>query len=436
MAPRLKLKYVDDPVKVGQRLRSAREAAGMSQRDLAFPGCTAAYISRIEKGDRIPSLQLLREFGVRLGVGEEYLATGREAAPPRETAAAEARVAIRMGEFDTARGLIDASLDSARSDRERAAAFSLLGEVALAEGDVSGARASLERALELDQRLEERDADSAEVLGRTYARALEYEAAAAVFRRNRDRAVTEGDPVNEVRFASLLANALVDSGDFGGAEDALARAIQTSETISDPLTVARMYWSQSRLHALQLDPANAARWAERALELLEGADQQYYVARAYQLLAHIELDRGNGERAAELLERAAPVIAASGRLFEMTSFKIEQARALLQAGRGAEAGSIAMQAAASMAGQSTVDAGRSYALLADVFLSLDDEARALELYELAVEQLAATPNRYLVEAYGKLAELHERRGDQAAMIEALKRGMSVQRETERSLVER
>ena len=46
--------HYDDPVAVGRRLHAAREAAGISQRDLAFPGCSAAYISRIERGERVP----------------------------------------------------------------------------------------------------------------------------------------------------------------------------------------------------------------------------------------------------------------------------------------------------------------------------------------------------------------------------------------------
>src|ERR1700690_4321746 len=105
MAPRQKLSYVDDAASVGRRLRSARERAGMSQRALSFPGCTAAYISRIENGERIPSLQLLREFASRLGVGEQYLAYGRDDGPSAHRVPAEGRVAIRMGDFDHARAL-------------------------------------------------------------------------------------------------------------------------------------------------------------------------------------------------------------------------------------------------------------------------------------------------------------------------------------------
>ena len=102
MAPRRRVNYADDPLKVGQRLRGAREAAGLSQRELAFPACTAAYVSRIEKGERLPSLQLLREFATRLGVGEQYLAFGRDDEPRGMLASAEVRVAIRLGQLETA----------------------------------------------------------------------------------------------------------------------------------------------------------------------------------------------------------------------------------------------------------------------------------------------------------------------------------------------
>ena len=70
--------HYDDPVAVGARLHAAREAAGISQRELAFPGCSAAYISRIERGERIPSLQVMRELARRIGISESTLAYGRE----------------------------------------------------------------------------------------------------------------------------------------------------------------------------------------------------------------------------------------------------------------------------------------------------------------------------------------------------------------------
>ena len=74
---RPRIPHYDDPVAVGRRLHEAREAAALSQRELAFPGCSAAYISRIERGERIPSLQVMRELARRIGVSETLLAYGR-----------------------------------------------------------------------------------------------------------------------------------------------------------------------------------------------------------------------------------------------------------------------------------------------------------------------------------------------------------------------
>ncbi len=77
MAKRARIPHFDNPAAVGERLLDARTAAGLSQRDLAFAGCSAAYISRIEHGERIPSLQVMRELARRIGVSEEQLAYGR-----------------------------------------------------------------------------------------------------------------------------------------------------------------------------------------------------------------------------------------------------------------------------------------------------------------------------------------------------------------------
>lgn len=112
---RERIPHVDDPVSVGKRLVAAREAAMLSQRDVAFPGCSAAYISRIEHGERTPSLQVLRELADRCGVSETHLAWGREA-----------RVDLAVAE------LIDAvaEAESSGSKADRAAAYAALGRAA------------------------------------------------------------------------------------------------------------------------------------------------------------------------------------------------------------------------------------------------------------------------------------------------------------------
>src|SRR2546430_15045362 len=63
---------------VGQRLRRLRQENGLSQRELASPGVSYAYISRIEAGARRPPVKALRQLAPKLGVSVDYLETGRD----------------------------------------------------------------------------------------------------------------------------------------------------------------------------------------------------------------------------------------------------------------------------------------------------------------------------------------------------------------------
>jgi transcriptional regulator with XRE-family HTH domain len=114
--------HYDDPVAVGARLHAAREAAGISQRELAFPGCSAAYISRIERGERIPSLQVMRELANRVGIGEAELAYGREPIDPTVSRALRAvEAAERAGGQDAARAYQALAKAASRAARDRSA---------------------------------------------------------------------------------------------------------------------------------------------------------------------------------------------------------------------------------------------------------------------------------------------------------------------------
>jgi transcriptional regulator with XRE-family HTH domain len=118
---RQKSTHVDSAKAVGERIRRARLDAGLRQRDLAFQGCTPAYISRVEAGARIPSLQLLEEIGRRLGVSAVFLARG--GAPSRERLdLADAQLAQRLGEVDEAREIflrLTSSSDDSGAWRDR-----------------------------------------------------------------------------------------------------------------------------------------------------------------------------------------------------------------------------------------------------------------------------------------------------------------------------
>src|SRR2546429_8817248 len=85
---------------VGQRLRRLRRERGLSQRELASPGVSYAYISRIEAGARRPLAKALRQLAPKLGVSVEYLETGRDLSDrdQRELRLSEAELTRRLGQ--------------------------------------------------------------------------------------------------------------------------------------------------------------------------------------------------------------------------------------------------------------------------------------------------------------------------------------------------
>jgi tetratricopeptide (TPR) repeat protein len=426
--PRQKSTHVDSPQAVGERLRTARVRAGLSQRQLAFPGCSPAYISRIESGDRIPSLQLLRELGKRLGVTEDFLATGEEGFGDRGGAMLEAEVVLRLGDLDQAERQYARALENARDNVSRADATAGLGQVAFRNGDPRTAMRRFEEALALYGDDESRHPDLADSLGRAYAMVGELESAIAVFERCREEAEKREDNLLALQFSILLAHALIDAGNLGRADELLGQAIIAGKDSQSPSVRAQLYWSQSRLHEQKNDAETAARYARRALELLLLTEDTYRTARAHQLLAYIELSRGNAEHALELLEQGWPLLEQSGNKLERAQYRLEEARALAKLGRGEEAAALAMQISGLISDAAPEDAARGYAVLGSVYEELGESDRAREVYELAAELLEArNPNRYLIDVYSKLADLADAEGRKEEAYEYMKKAVGQQR---------
>jgi transcriptional regulator with XRE-family HTH domain len=107
-------------------LRRLRLERGLSQRQLAAPGVSYAYISRIEADQRRPSLNALRKLALKLGVSPDELETGSPLrdADRRELRLAEAEFTLRLGEEP--------------SGPEKS--LRAVAEEALENGDIAGAR--------------------------------------------------------------------------------------------------------------------------------------------------------------------------------------------------------------------------------------------------------------------------------------------------------
>jgi tetratricopeptide (TPR) repeat protein len=366
-------------------------------------------------------------MGRRLGVSEDYLATGAERGE-EGAALLDAELAMRLDEYDEAAHLFHAALEEAVSSEDRARALAGLGQLAFRDGNPREAIANLEEARRTAPRELPEYAGWADTLGRAYSMLDELEAGIAIFREAFQQAEERKDPTEGVRFAVLLANALIDKGEYTEAVELLGRAVELAPESPDPIFQARVYWSHSRLHTLQKNTREAARFARKALNLLDLTEHTYYAARARQLLAHIELDRNHPKEALELIRHGIDMLGESGTKVDHALFGLEEARALLQLGERDRAAAIAMESAGLLAEASPFEAGRGYTIVAEVFEELGDHAKARELYELAADLLKPAASRYVLEVYQKLALLLEAEGRKDEALDVLKKAVAVQSE--------
>jgi tetratricopeptide (TPR) repeat protein len=421
--PRRPSSHVDDPASVGRRLREARHAAGLTQRELSFEGCTAAYVSRIEAGARVPSLQILREFGKRLGVSADFLAIGSPDGEDLSSELLEAEVALRLGYEERAAELYEAARDGADSPAALARAQLGLGRLAAGRGDIPQAIALLEEALDSGE-LGPGDASAAaNALGRIYASQSRFDEAFALFERFFDEAKKREDQFDQVRFALLLANAYVDHGDYGRAHAAVGEVLDLARQTIDPMLHAGLYWSQSRIHHAQGETDRAAEYAQLAVATLKASEHTLEAARALLVLAYIENDRGNPEAALELVDEGEPIVTTAGDETDVAMFTVERARALSALGEGEQAAELLLGIVPRLNTAAPRDAARAYSAVADVFRRQGDVARALELYELAVER-APAPSRHRADALTAMAEIYEEQGDPQKALELLKQTLA------------
>lgn len=420
--PRRESTHVDDPIAVGKRVREAREAAGLTQRQLSFPGCTAAYISLIESGARVPSYQILREFGRRLGASPDYLATGGSSASEGDPLF-DAELAARLGDTALAHAAYEAVISAGGPPKLIAQAQIGLGLLAFEAGQHPEAIELLEQGL-AEAPAAAATAVAADRLGRAYALTGRFDEALALFNRYLTAAKKRKDALDSIRFAVLLANTQIDRCDYGAAEKTLSEILNEAAGAADPADRAFVHWTQSRLHSSQGEPELASRYARSALAILEQTEHTRYIANAFLLLGALENDQGRGSEALALIEQAEPVVRASGNRYDAGRLELERARAELLLGNKEEAASRALGSLPLLADTSPTNAGRSYALAASIFNELGNPEKALELYELAIESFPAQ-DRHAAETYSAMAEIAKAAGRKDDALEYLERALAI-----------
>jgi tetratricopeptide (TPR) repeat protein len=365
---------------------------GLSQRELAAPGVSYAYISRIEAGTRQPSVKALRRLAAKLGVTADYLETGSDLddESARELRLTDLELAVRLGEAEGAepelRDLAREALGA--GDRK----IYLRAHVALAalsqdRGDHTVAVQLLEDALESEPFDPVGLADTYSQLARAYVSSGRARAAVDLFERCLDEVASGDDPALEARYATTLSYALSDVGDVTRAEEVVQRALERSADIEDPYMRVRLYWSMARLAHHEGRSTAALENVRKAIALLRLTDDTLHLARANLLAASIALTREDAASASGYLDQAESLLGPSPAIEDLFELRVRRARIETLRGNPDAAVRLAREAVELVGSHNPADEGLAFSALGDALTLAAETPAADEAYRRSVALL-------------------------------------------------
>ncbi len=283
----------------------------MSQRQLSVAGVSYAYISRLEAGDRQPSVRAIRLLARALGVTPEYLETGIDIplAEQLELRLADAELRLRLGEggeaWTVALRQVLAEAEAAAEDELAARARIALGLADFNAGAHAAAVDHLTAAIAAPSTSPASHSSVYLTLASAHRFAGRPEKAVEVLQAAIDEIGDDGaaDPGVGIRFVVALSGALGHLGDFAAARSVLRDAAAFSDT--DLRSQVRLVWSRALLAYRQGKPRAAVRDMRRAIVLLDQTEDSVELARAHLFCAEVSLWGGDLEQAERHLPLAA-----------------------------------------------------------------------------------------------------------------------------------
>jgi transcriptional regulator with XRE-family HTH domain len=380
---------------VGERLRRLRLACGLSQRELACPGVSYAYISRIEAGTRQPSMKALRQLARKLDVAPTYLETGREIdeGQERELRLADAELTLRLGDPVEAEARLHELAHAAAEAGDPAMAARAQLALALAadeRGEHAAAVSLFEQAFAVERPSPLERLDVYATLGRAYGALGQTEREIELYRGCLEEAarVAPESTSAQTRYRILLSYALSDAGQLAAAEDVLRDALPDATADEDPYMQVRVYWSLARLSEMEGRSSTALRFARRAIALLETTEDYVHRARAHLLAAWIMNSAGDGVGARTQLERAGHLFGPTAAAEDAAMLQVERARSEALLGNGDNAVRLAQGAIETLGDQHDPLLGTAYWALAEGHALGGDTDAGSDAFDRAVDLLS------------------------------------------------
>jgi tetratricopeptide (TPR) repeat protein len=415
---------------IGQRLRRLRHERGLSQRELASPGVSYAYISRIEACARRPSVKALRMLAKKLGVSADYLETGSEIRDieARELRIADAELELRLAETpEEAEQKLEQLRNEALSAGDAVAASRAniaLGLAAAAGGRNADAIERLQSGLELSPVSPSVRPDVFATLGRAHAATARPDKAVELFERCLEEISQDApeDLTAQVRFTTYLSYALTDLGDLERAQEVLDRALDQADSMTDAYSRVRLYWSLARIADLQGQPAVALDYVRRAIALLDVTDDTLHLARAHLLCGSILISQGRADDAGRHFDLAEQLFGANPEPEDVANLYTDQSRRSTLMGDGDAAVQRAKAALEAIGDEYHRERGNALWALAEGLALTGDVDGADKAFREATTTLDEQGHRRdYVEAYRAWGKFLRRSGREEEALEVLER---------------
>ena len=268
----------------GQRLRRLREERGLSQRDVAGDVVNPSYISLLESGSRVPTLEVVVRLAQVLGVSIEDLA-GSVVLPGGDGVDTDrdgrlvldilARSALDFGDLPDAQQRFQAAYTSARDDGQTVAALEYglaLQEILALRADRQARHDHLAELAELADRLGVPEVRLKIEIDRAAAmrdigeprKALALAEHAAQHIGGSELACTS----EHVRVLGVLISIRSETGDIAGLDALVDQMFDVATKIDSRPVLGRAHWAASVAFARSGDTASAERHVRYAKEML------------------------------------------------------------------------------------------------------------------------------------------------------------------------
>ncbi|HEY3920793.1 MAG TPA: tetratricopeptide repeat protein [Gaiellaceae bacterium] len=419
--------------RLGDRVRTLRVSAGLTQTDLAGDRFSKEYISQIERGKTRPTTETIGWLAARLGVDATFLASGvsSDQRARAEAILARAETQLERREYESA----VAEYSEARAAVISAGAVELHVRTLTGDawarmhlGEVRPAITLLEEARALVEGPQFTDLDRAEVVFRFgVARYLISSIATAVSLLGEALTLVERSSLpSDVLRANILtwrSRCYRRQRDFEAAREDVERALELAEAMQDSKALGEAYFQASLIAERDGHWVLARTYAEKAKAQYEELTDRLNVGRLLNNLGGLEFLLGKPEQAIAKLQEAFGVVLEHGNDDEVATVVSSLAQVHLKTGEPLKAEEHARHALkclgegqAPIAGADRLDEiGNVRLVLGRALLDqgrLDEAEGVLAKAEDAFAQLSSGSHR--AAAWVAQGDLARQRGDDRA----------------------